>query len=316
MKKQLTRVVLISLATLLFTIASLAHTKGDFGVCGSAADPAVFRPSDQTIYYLSTCSGTYSALSNIGQNSGDQWLPFNNGGSSDVFADFSSFNTRWNLYDRFGALIDSDQGAWNVGGTAFAGDVYGTGVDASITYYQGVWKVYPNPQTDPSITYTYYWGDPSHFDKPLVGDFNNDGMADLAFYRQSDWTWHVYHIYSGTSEVLPDFPHGTAFANVKVFSGNVRGTGDELCRVFIVPKPGTDTWYCMDHTGYQLRVLEWGDDGDIPVVGDFRNLGREQLTLFNPATGVWKAGDVFLGNHADFTFGGDGDIPIQAGRIH
>jgi hypothetical protein len=303
---------------LFFLIAAVsinAHTKGDFGVCGSAADPAVYRPSNATLYYLSTCSGTWSGLTNIGQNSGDQWLSFNDGGSSDVFADFSGFNNRWNVYDRFGGLIEMSYGYYPSGGIAFAGDVNGDGHDDFITYYQGEWTVYIN-RNHFGTSATYYWGDPSKFDKPLVGDFNNDGRADLGIYRPGESRYYIYYISSNTSQSFQDETYGTMFTSVKVFSANARGNGDEMCRYFPVPKPGLGTWYCIDRTGYGARVFNWGQDDDIPVVGDFRDLGREQLTVFTPSTGEWKAGDLLLGDFTTTVFGGAGDIPIQSGRIH
>lgn len=303
---------------LIAVVSINAHTKGDFGVCGSAADPAVFRPSGQTLYYLSACTGGYDALANIGQNSGDQWLSFNDGGSSDVFGDFSGFGNRWNLYDRFGGLIESSYGYYPSGGTAFAGDVDGDGHDDFITYYQGQWDVYVN-RNHFGTSSTYYWGDPGQFDKPLVGDFNNDGIADLGIYRPGESKYYIYYVND------PQHPRGfqdfqwppTPYTTAQVFSANVRGNGDEMCRYFPAPKPILGKWSCIDQTGHGVGVNNWGEDGvDVPVIGDFRGLGREQLTLFTPATGEWKAEDVISNTWTTTVFGGSGDVPVQGGRIH
>lgn len=37
-------------------------------------------------------------------------------------------------------------------------------------------------------------------DKPQPGDYNNDGKADIAFYRPSEGNWHIW--FTGTADTI------------------------------------------------------------------------------------------------------------------
>ena len=57
---------------------------------------------------------------------------------------------------------------------------------------------------------------------------------------------------------------------------------------------------------------QFGDEGDIPLVGDFNGDGVDTFGLFRPSTGMFYLKNTHTDGPADieFAFGAEGDIPI------
>jgi hypothetical protein len=68
-------------------------------------------------------------------------------------------------------------------------------------------------------------------------------------------------------------------------------------------RPATGAWYIG---GNNPQSVFWGQNGDIPVPGDYDGDGDTEVAVFRPATGAWYIGgnnpqSVFWGQSGDIT---------------
>jgi hypothetical protein len=69
------------------------------------------------------------------------------------------------------------------------------------------------------------------------------------------------------------------------------------------------TWYqWRSATGAAFGVV-WGQNGDVPIVGDGDGDGKMDPTVFRPATGVWYQLRSANGAVAGLAWGATGDLP-------
>ncbi len=170
---------------------------------GSAADMAVFRPSNGT-WYINNYSGehTYYHFGLAGD------LPVPGHYSADEFADLAVFrpsNATWyflvrksnlNFEDTFGAV---QFGA--LGDKPVPGDYDGDG-RLDVAVYRpasGTWWVLRS--SDGQAT-AFQWGVAE--DVPTTGDFDGDGKFDFAVYRPSNNQWYIYKSGDG-SYIVKEF---------------------------------------------------------------------------------------------------------------
>lgn len=74
-------------------------------------------------------------------------------------------------------------------------------------------------------------------------------------------------------------------------------------------RPSTGTWYSQDSITGNVRALQFGANGDKPVVADFDQDGKTDYAVFRPDTGVWYLNSSTNGFQA-FSWGIAGDIPL------
>ncbi len=142
-------------------------------------------------------------------------------------------------------------------------------------------------------------------DKPLVGDFNNDGAPDRAVFRPSSWyNWIIDYNIDGTVNVqnhygnAGDVPFVGDFNNDMVTDRAVFRNGEWIID------------YGMDGS-VDVRNF-YGINGDVPLVADFNNDGIYDRAVFRAsATDNWIVdysmdGTVDVRNH----YGSSGDIPV------
>ncbi len=142
-------------------------------------------------------------------------------------------------------------------------------------------------------------------DKPLVADFNNDGVMDRAVFRASAWNNWI-------------FDYGM---NKTVFPRNHYGMdGDIPLAGYFNSDPIPDRavfrngwWIVDDSTDGTVNSRTWyGMAADIPLIGDFNNDGTPDRAVFRAS--AWENwifdygmdGTVDLRNH----YGQSGDIPM------
>ena len=124
-----------------------------------------------------------------------------------------------------------------------------------------------------------------------VGDFNGDGLDEVAVFRPTTGTWHIYNN-------LPNITYGT-YGDLPV-PADYNGDGKDEIAVF---RPSTGTW----HIRGTSPVVTFGANGDIPLPADYNGDGKDDIAVFRPSTGEW-----IINNVGTFTFGTNGDIPTPA----
>jgi hypothetical protein len=128
---------------------------------------------------------------------------------------------------------------------------------------------------------------------PLVGDIDGDGGADIVQYDPANGFWFAF---KGTSLTVPaapvvplwGLPYGGLPGDVPLLGNFNNDANDEL----VIFRPSNGTWHVFSpFTNTQLMSgVTFGENGDIPLVGDFDGLGRtNDLVIYRPWTGEWFA---------------------------
>ena len=185
-------------------------------------------------------------------------------------------------------------------------------------------------------------------DRPIVGDWDGDGKADVGVYRTTP-TSGVAYFKTGTQAVARAFGRPGAVPFVGDFDGDgtsqlgVKGLGSTsgalrsasgkavtvsgLGAASDIPVTGdwdgnrrSDLgWYrSSTHTFYErtlqgaLTAVRWGATGDQPVTGDWNGDRRTDLGAFNPMTRTWTlrvpSGRSYVTKRV--VYGAVGDMPV------
>ena len=157
-------------------------------------------------------------------------------------------------------------------------------------------------------------------DQPVVGDWNNDGVAEIGVFRPSTGYWYLdlngNHKWDGCG-VDGCYQYGQNGDQPVVGDWNNDGVAE--IGVF---RPSTGYWY-LDLNGNHKwdgcgvdGCYQYGQNGDQPVVGDWNNDGVAEIGVFRPSTGYWYLD--LNGNHkwdgcgvdGCYQYGQNGDQPV------
>lgn len=138
--------------------------------------------------------------------------------------------------------------------------------------------------------------------RPVPGDYDGDGVTDLAYWNPADGTWHVSLSYG---QWRPPVQWGLP-GDVPV-PGDYDGDGRTD---FAVYRPSNGTWYLATSRA-PWSAVQYGIDGDVPVPADYDGDWKTDIAVWRPSTGTW-----FLRNTGSpaqsFVLGKQGDVPVQA----
>jgi hypothetical protein len=116
-------------------------------------------------------------------------------------------------------------------------------------------------------------------DVNVQGDYDGDGISDVAMFRPSTGEWQIRR--SGTGE--------TDFVRFGI-AGDIPVVGDydgDSINDLAVYRPSQGNWYVLRSSDGSFFAAHWGSPGDRPVAGDFDGDGLNDLAVFRPNDGNW-----------------------------
>jgi len=138
-------------------------------------------------------------------------------------------------------------------------------------------------------------------DRPMVGDWDGDGKADVGVYRNTPTTGVAY-FRTATKSVARTFGRPGYVPFVGDFDGNgISQLG--------VKRLGSSTWALRTVTGKAAYVSGLGAAADIPVSGDWDGNGRSDLGWYRSSTHTFYERSA-AGRLTAVRWGTTGDQPV------
>ncbi|HSJ70533.1 MAG TPA: fasciclin domain-containing protein [Acidimicrobiia bacterium] len=178
---------------------------------------------------------------------------------------------------------------------------------AAVDQSQGLWYL----RNDDGSATSFYFGDPG--DIPIFGDWNGDSEMTPGVYRQSDG--RIYLRNSNTQGIADLFFFFGNPDDVPI-AGDWDGDGVDTISVF---RPATNEFFIINELGANGGGLgaadysfTFGDEGDIPLSGDWDGDGVDGIAMYRASTGEFFWRNALSTGAADGSryFGDIGDNPI------
>lgn len=148
---------------------------------------------------------------------------------------------------------------------------------------------------------------------PAPGDYDGDGIQDLAVFRDStgDWLTRKIYLYGCAPMDCTEQVHFGQTGDVPA-SGDFDGDGKTDPAVF---RPSEGNWYILYSGTGGWTGLHFGQNGDLPVTGDYDSDGKSDVALVRRENGllIWyilqSSDNQFIGIH--FGLGTDKAVPAD-----
>jgi hypothetical protein len=171
---------------------------------------------------------------------------------------------------------------------------------------------------DPGLAGARQWGSGALGDIPMIGDFDGDGLADLAVWRASTGTFFWLTSSSGYSyNSAGQKQWGDAALGDVPLVGDIDGDG---VTDLVVWRRSTGTFFWITAiSGFSYESQgskQWGDSalGDVPMLGDIDGDGIDDLVIWRDTDGTWywllSSGSYSYDSQGERPWGTSGDKPV------
>ncbi len=299
----------ICLLLLIFTTTFNLPAATDFDGDGKS-DISVFRPSDH-YWYIKKSSGEYSFIQ-WGLET-DNLVPgdYDGDGKTDVavhrkLIPFPETGTWFVLRSEDSTFTARRWASNNIGefDIPVPADYDGDG-KTDLAYYRvtdvvGQSATYFVLQSSTDTAVVMDWGSPSLGDRPVPADYDGDGKADFAVYRNGIWLI----LQSSDGAVRTEY---FGLAEDKVVPGDF--DGDKKADI-AVWRPSNGFWYLLSSSDNSVKYIQFGLSDDKPTPDDYDGDGKTDVAVFRPSNGVWYLQQSNDGFRAE-NFGLSNDLPLQ-----
>lgn len=266
------------------------------------ADITVYRPSTGIWYSLDSSNGAFSAFQ-FGLN-GDTPVPadYDGDGRTDYAVTRNTGGAKiWYIRNSFNEDYTIVQ--WGLSGDKAVPGDYDADGRVDIAVFRPANNVWYILRSSDGQFFIKEFGLPG--DVPVLGDFKGTPPgADLAVFRPSNGTWYIF---DGTNTIFAPFGSN----GDKPVPSDYDFDGKTDLAVF---RPSGGVWYYLQSTNNEVKAVQWGLAGDIPMVGDFDNNSndKDDFAVYRPGDKTWYIlkSEGFVTEYREF--GLSDDIPVSS----
>jgi hypothetical protein len=134
---------------------------------------------------------------------------------------------------------------------------------------------------------TFQYGPANAGWKPVVGDWNEDGIDTMGLYNSITSIFYLRDI-NDAGYANQKFAYGSANADWVPIAGDWNGDGQDTIGLY---SPTTSVFYLRNtnSAGFANLTFQYGpaNAGWLPIVGDWNHDGRDTIGLYNPNTAMF-----------------------------